>query len=96
MVAEALDDVGVGDPVEKPVVDVVADGLGQAGDLAVGAAVSEGGCRFRRGGLDFGGGDMGIGVHGGEKTLRFTQIWSDLLRCTQGRRTPAGGAVGSC
>ncbi len=54
--AKALDDLGVGEPIEEPLVDLVADGFGQAGNLAV-AAIGEGGeglrgianCRLRIG-----------------------------------------------
>jgi hypothetical protein len=37
LVTEALDDVGVRDAVEEPMVDLVADGFGEASDFAVAA-----------------------------------------------------------
>ena len=77
MVTQALNDVGVGEAIEKPLIDLVADGFGKASDFAV-AAVGERGGRFGRGSL--GGGSFGIGCHESEKV---TQIYSDLVRFTQ-------------
>jgi hypothetical protein len=41
VLAEALDDVGVGDTIEEPVIDLIAEGLGESGDFAF-AAMREG------------------------------------------------------
>jgi len=41
IIAKALNDVGIGDTIEHPVIDLVADVFGQAGDFAV-AAIGEG------------------------------------------------------
>ncbi len=87
--AEALDNVGVRDAIEEPVVDLVADGFGEASDFAIGAARCLGfGLRAGVGGLRWcGGRDLGFCGHRREKSLRFGQIYSDLLRCGAG----AGG-----
>jgi hypothetical protein len=39
LVAEAFDDVGVGDTIEEPVIDLIAEGLGESGDFAFAAMV---------------------------------------------------------
>ena len=51
VVAELLDDFGVGNAVENGVIDLVADGFGEAGDFAV-AGTGMSGC------------DCGLGAHG--------------------------------
>jgi hypothetical protein len=40
--AEALDDVGVGEAIEEPLIDLSADGLGEASDFSVTAMVERG------------------------------------------------------
>src|SRR5947207_2234297 len=42
LIAETLDDVGIGEAVEKPVIDLIAEGLREASDFAV-AAMRKGG-----------------------------------------------------
>ena len=124
MIAEALDDVGVREAIEHPVVDLFAEVLGQASYFAVATigvgniGLRVGGWSIRRRDWSFGSGDLVIGVHTitdlesgaltpahpglspseeerekrrGEwgrntcqgllkKILRFTKIWSDLVR----------------
>jgi hypothetical protein len=48
LLAEALDDVGVGDTIEEPIIDLVAEGFWESGDLAI-AAMGEGWRRSRDG-----------------------------------------------
>jgi len=46
LVAKALDDVGVGDAIDEPMIDLIAERFGQTSNFAV-AAMGEQGCRFQ-------------------------------------------------
>ena len=69
LVAEAFDDVRVGKAIENPLIDLIAEGFGEAGDLAFAAMrkswrLRYGGVGFRRlGRLGREGQDLGLRIH---------------------------------
>ena len=80
---QALDDFRVGEAIDQPVVNLVTEVLRKAGNFAV-AAVIEQGRRFRGRSLSQIGLNFGVCGHRSEKLLRFSQIYSDLVRCGEG------------